>query len=224
MPRKRPRQHATSARRRSRSTTCSSSDSGGGNNAWHLRRHFTMTLVDRSEEMLAVSRRLNPGCEHVAGDMRDVRLGRTFDAVFVHDAVAYMLDRDRPTGGDGDGVRALPSRRHRPVHPRRDDRVVRARHRSRRSTTVTTDGPCATSSGAGTPIPPTRGRRRTTCSCCATPTAASTPSPTRTASACSVVTVWLRLLAEVGFDAEVVTEETTEDRRPRDLFIGRRPP
>ena len=40
--------------------------------------------------MLAVSARLNPECEHVEGDMRTVRLGRTFDAVFVHDAIAYI--------------------------------------------------------------------------------------------------------------------------------------
>jgi SAM-dependent methyltransferase len=64
--------------------------SGGGNNASHLKARFHMTLVDRSPEMLEVSRALNPECEHVEGDMRTVRLGRTFDAVFVHDAVAYM--------------------------------------------------------------------------------------------------------------------------------------
>ena len=40
--------------------------------------------------MLTVSRALNPECEHVQGNMRAVRLGRVFDAVFVHDAVAYM--------------------------------------------------------------------------------------------------------------------------------------
>jgi hypothetical protein len=40
--------------------------------------------------MLAVSRSLNPECEHVEGDMRTIRLGRTFDAVFIHDAVDYM--------------------------------------------------------------------------------------------------------------------------------------
>jgi SAM-dependent methyltransferase len=34
--------------------------SGGGNNASHLKQHFSLTLVDRSPEMLAVSRRLNP--------------------------------------------------------------------------------------------------------------------------------------------------------------------
>jgi SAM-dependent methyltransferase len=64
--------------------------SGGGNNASHLRRHFAMTLVDLSPHMLAVSRALNPECEHVRGDMRTIRLGRTFDAVFVHDAIMHM--------------------------------------------------------------------------------------------------------------------------------------
>jgi SAM-dependent methyltransferase len=64
--------------------------SGGGNNASHLKARFTMTLVEPSPGMLAVSRALNPECEHVQGDMRTVRLGRQFDCVFVHDAVCYM--------------------------------------------------------------------------------------------------------------------------------------
>jgi len=64
--------------------------SGGGNNASHLKRHFQLTLVYRSPQMLAVSRRLNPECEHVSGDMRYVRLGREFDAVFIHDAIMYL--------------------------------------------------------------------------------------------------------------------------------------
>jgi len=64
--------------------------SGGGNNASHLKAHFQMTLVDLSPGMLAVSRALNPECEHFEGDMRTVRLGRVFDAVFIHDAIMYM--------------------------------------------------------------------------------------------------------------------------------------
>ena len=64
--------------------------SGGGNNASHLKREFTLTLVDPSERMLEVSRALNPECTHLRGDMRTVRTGRVFDAVFVHDAVEYM--------------------------------------------------------------------------------------------------------------------------------------
>lgn len=64
--------------------------SGGGNNASHLRKRFDMVLVEPSAGMLAVSERLNPGCEHVRGDMRDIRLGRQFDRVFIHDAIVYM--------------------------------------------------------------------------------------------------------------------------------------
>jgi hypothetical protein len=64
--------------------------SGGGNNASHLKARFSLVLVEPSPGMLRVSRALNPGIEHVEGDMRTVRLGRQFDAVFVHDAVAYM--------------------------------------------------------------------------------------------------------------------------------------
>jgi SAM-dependent methyltransferase len=64
--------------------------SGGGNNASHLKASFTMTLVDLSSHMLAVSKALNPECEHLEGDIRTLRLGRTFDAVFVHDAICHM--------------------------------------------------------------------------------------------------------------------------------------
>jgi SAM-dependent methyltransferase len=68
--------------------------SGGGNNASYLKAGRVMTLVDLSEGMLAVSRALNPECEHAQGDMRSVRLGREFDAVFVHDAIGYMTTED----------------------------------------------------------------------------------------------------------------------------------
>ncbi len=65
--------------------------SGGGHNAVHLAEHFDLVLVDASEQMLQVSRRLNPGVEHLLGDMRTVRLGRTVDAVLVHDAIDYLV-------------------------------------------------------------------------------------------------------------------------------------
>ncbi len=65
--------------------------SGGGNNASHMKRGRRLTLVDLSPAMLRVSRRLNPECAHAVGDMRTLRLGRAFDAVFVHDAAAYLL-------------------------------------------------------------------------------------------------------------------------------------
>jgi hypothetical protein len=40
--------------------------------------------------MLEVSRALNPECSHQQGDMRTVRLGTLFDAVFLGDALSYM--------------------------------------------------------------------------------------------------------------------------------------
>lgn len=68
--------------------------SGGGNNAAYLKASFAMTLTDISSQMLAVSRTLNPECEHIQGDMRSIRLGRQFDAVFIHDAIVYMTTED----------------------------------------------------------------------------------------------------------------------------------
>jgi SAM-dependent methyltransferase len=64
--------------------------SGGGNNASHLKAGFRLTVVDLSPEMLELSETINPECEHIAGDMRAIRLGRLFDAVFIQDAIAYM--------------------------------------------------------------------------------------------------------------------------------------
>jgi SAM-dependent methyltransferase len=68
--------------------------SGGGNHALHLKPHFMLTLVDLSPEMLEVSRSLNPECEHALGDMRSVRLGRSFDCVLIHDAISYLTSED----------------------------------------------------------------------------------------------------------------------------------
>ena len=64
---------------------------GGGSNAFYLKKVFArVTLTDLSPDMLAISRALNPDCEHLEGDMRTLRLGRTYDVVFIHDAIEYM--------------------------------------------------------------------------------------------------------------------------------------
>ena len=63
--------------------------SGGGSFAWHLAAWFTLSLTDRSEAMLALSRGINPGAEHAVGDMRTLALGQRFDRVLVHDAIMY---------------------------------------------------------------------------------------------------------------------------------------
>jgi SAM-dependent methyltransferase len=69
--------------------------SGGGNMASHYKRAVAAaTLVDLSPSMLALSQTINPECEHLVGDMRTLRLGRSFDAVLVHDAVMYMTSAE----------------------------------------------------------------------------------------------------------------------------------
>ena len=67
---------------------------GGGSNLSHLTSEFQATAVDLSEKMLAISSSLNPDVEHLVGDMRSIRLGRKFNAVLIHDAIAYMLTED----------------------------------------------------------------------------------------------------------------------------------
>lgn len=66
--------------------------SGGGSLAYHLKGSLQLTLTDRSPEMLAVSQKVNPECEHIVGDMRSLDLGRRFDLVLIHDAIMYLTD------------------------------------------------------------------------------------------------------------------------------------
>lgn len=67
---------------------------GAGNNAFYLKGAFECTLSDLSAPMLELSEAINPECTHVVGDMREMRLQESFDAVLVHDAVVYMRTED----------------------------------------------------------------------------------------------------------------------------------
>jgi SAM-dependent methyltransferase len=68
--------------------------SGGGNVAWFLKKNFTLTLTDISGEMLTESKKQNSELEHIEGDMRTLRLGSTFDGVLIHDAIMYMTSEE----------------------------------------------------------------------------------------------------------------------------------
>lgn len=68
--------------------------SGGGHLAANLKARFDVTLVDLSPAMLAVSKRLNPDCRHLTGDMRTFRLDESFDIVLIHDAIMHMTSAD----------------------------------------------------------------------------------------------------------------------------------
>jgi trans-aconitate methyltransferase len=196
--------------------------SGGGSNASHLKERFDLTLVDLSAAMLDVSRRLNPECRHVLGDMRTIRLGRTFDAVLVHDAVDYMTSE-----ADLEQTMATAFAHCRPggVAVFIPDHI---------SETFEAGTGCGGGDGSDG-----RGARFLEWSW--------DPDPGDTWTLTDYVYLlrdvdgrvqvvhethrlglfsrdtWLRLLAGPGFEPRTVTEETTEDRHPRELFIGRRP-
>ncbi len=104
--------------------------SGGGSNASHLKKHFQMTLVDLSPGMLEVSRKLNPECEHLQGDMRSVRLGRALRRR-IHPRCHRLYDQCRrsPASAD-DGLCAPQAGRCSFVCARPYPRDFQALHRS----------------------------------------------------------------------------------------------
>jgi SAM-dependent methyltransferase len=196
--------------------------SGGGHNAVHLSARFTVTLVDISADMLEVSRQLNPGSAHVQGDMRTVRLGRTFDAVFVHDAIEYMLD-------ETDLRRAVDTAF---VHCRPGGVALFAPDATREIFAPGTDHDGIDGSdGAAVrylewtwdPDPDdTHVRTEYVVLLRRSDGRVECVHETHSTGLFARAT-WLRVLSEAGFDAELVVEQTTEDRQPRDLFLARRP-
>ena len=68
--------------------------SGGGSIDAHLKRHYRVTGIDISPAMVEHARQVNPDVQYDVGDIRTADLGRTFDAVLLHDASAYMTTPD----------------------------------------------------------------------------------------------------------------------------------
>jgi SAM-dependent methyltransferase len=196
--------------------------SGGGHNASHLTAQFTMTLVDASPGMLEVSRRLNPGATHILGDMRTIRLGRTFDAVFVHDAVDYMTSEDDLRDVIGTAF----------VHCRPGGIAVFVPdHTAETFEPGTGYGGVDGADGRGARYlewawDPDPGDTWTL-----TEYAFLLREPGGAVRAVHEThrlglfgrRTWLRLLEDAGFGARALTEETTEDRQSRELFAGLRP-
>lgn len=195
--------------------------SGGGNNAFHLKTRFAMTLVDLSADMVAVSAALNPECEHQVGDMRTVRLGRQFDAVFVHDAIEYMTteadlrqavatayEHCRPGGvavlvPDDIAENYEPSTDHGGTD-RADGRSVRylawSTDPDPADTTTTTEYAFLLRDADGS---------------------VQVAHDSHQLGLFSRE-LWLRVLTDAGFAARSVAEVTTEDRLPREFFVGSR--
>lgn len=63
---------------------------GSGCLASHLQDRVSLTLTDASPSMSRLAAASAPNARHAVGDMRAMRLGETFDAVLIHDAVGYM--------------------------------------------------------------------------------------------------------------------------------------
>jgi SAM-dependent methyltransferase len=195
--------------------------SGGGHNALHLKQRFAMTLVDLSDEMLDVSRVLNPECEHRQGDMRTIRLEREFDAVFVHDAVDYMAT-------EHDLRLAMETAF---VHCRPGGIVVFMPDDIKETFKEGTDhGGNDAEDGRGVRYlewdwdPDPKDTWRTTEYAFLLREVDGSIEVVHETHRTGLFgrDVWLRLLSEVGFDSEAVREETTENRNPRELFVGRR--
>jgi SAM-dependent methyltransferase len=196
--------------------------SGGGHNAVHLKEHFTMTLVDLSEMMLDNSRRLNPECVHRQGDMRTIRLGRQFDAVFIHDAIDYMTE-------EADLRSALETAF---IHCRPGGLALFMPDDIRETFKERTDhGGDDTADGSGVRYlewdwdPDSGDTWKLTEYAFLLREVDGSIQVVHETHRTGLFSgdVWVRLLSEVGFKPETVTEVTTEDRAPRQLFIGRRP-
>ena len=66
--------------------------SGGGRLAALYGKDREVVLSDLSPDMIEQSKQHNPEREHVVGDMRSLRLQRTFDAVVIQDAIMYLTN------------------------------------------------------------------------------------------------------------------------------------
>ena len=64
---------------------------GAGGNDYIFKRHFTVTGVDISEDMLKIAKKLNPEAVYYKEDMRALKLDQYFDAVAIPDSIGYMV-------------------------------------------------------------------------------------------------------------------------------------
>lgn len=63
---------------------------GAGGNDYTFKRHFKVTGVDISEDMLKIAKERNPEVTYLYGDMRAMRLKECFDAIAIPDSIGHM--------------------------------------------------------------------------------------------------------------------------------------
>jgi SAM-dependent methyltransferase len=190
---------------------------GGGSNAFHLKTLFAQVmLTDISPGMLAMSRSLNTECEHLEGDMRTLRLNRQFDAVFIHDAIDYMtslpdLRQALETAfihcKPGGIALFVPDHMRETFEPSTDHGGTDGDHRGLRYMEWTYDPDESDSTYTTDYVYLLREGNQP----------AQVEHDLHT---CGVFprAEWLRLLGEVGFQAEIIHDEYN-----RDLFVSRKP-
>ncbi|MEQ1508402.1 MAG: class I SAM-dependent methyltransferase, partial [Myxococcota bacterium] len=191
---------------------------GGGHVAWYLRRAFDVTLTDLSPEMLRVAAALNAGCDVAVGDMRTLDLGRTFDLVFVHDAVDYLR-----TEADL-AATARTARRH--LRPGGLALFVPDHVAERYAPDTGTGGSDGTDGRAARFLE--WSERGADGNSCVThysfvlrePSGEVTTRYERHELGLFPTATWVRALEQAGLRVEVVEETTTEDHAPRLLFFG----
>ncbi|MBN1693808.1 methyltransferase domain-containing protein [candidate division WOR-3 bacterium] len=67
---------------------------GAGMNDYTFKKHFEVTGVDISQDMLSLAKELNPEIIYIYGDMRTIELGKKFDAVAIPDSIDYMKTKE----------------------------------------------------------------------------------------------------------------------------------
>jgi SAM-dependent methyltransferase len=191
---------------------------GGGFNLSHLTSEFEATGVDISEAMLAQCRKLNPGVELHRGDMRSVRLGRTFAAVLIHDAVSDMLSeadlaaafRTAAVHLERGGVLIMtPDRFAEAFHPPEIGHATHSDEARRLTYVEYTDDPDPADTTIETImfyLIRERGCLRI--------------EPDRHVSGLFPRATWMRTLDEAGFVAETRSFPLGPDRRPYELLVG----
>ncbi len=63
---------------------------GGGHNDNIFKKHFKVTGVDISEDILYFAKKLNKEVSYLQGDMQNIRLKHQFDAIVLLDSICYM--------------------------------------------------------------------------------------------------------------------------------------
>ena len=64
---------------------------GAGRNDFIFKKHFKVTGVDISEDMLKIAKKLNPEVTYYKNDMRTLKMDECFDAVAMPDSLEYMV-------------------------------------------------------------------------------------------------------------------------------------